>query len=58
MAASDLRPEVEQAVPRVDLPATEGEVVGQAVVDARLAGDGDPLAGLGRESLLSLTEEP
>ena len=58
MAPAELRPEVEQAVPRIDLAAPKGEPVGRAVVDAGLARDRDPVAGLGGDPRLTLAVEP
>ena len=58
MATPELRPEIEEAVPRVHLAAAKGMAVGGAVVDTGLAGEGDPEAGVGDEPLLALAEEP
>ena len=58
MASAELRPEIEQAVPRIDLAAAQGKAVGRTVVHAGLAGDADPEARLGDDVLLTLAEEP
>jgi hypothetical protein len=57
VAASKFRPEVEQTVARIDLAAAHGKAIGRAVVDARLAGDGDPVARFGCDALLAFAEE-
>ncbi len=58
MTAAYLRPEVQDAVGRIDLTAMQREQVGAGDVDAGLARDGDTEAGLGDELPITVAEEP
>src|SRR4029450_9096222 len=57
VAASKFRPEVEQTDARIDLAAAHGKAIGRVVVDARLAGGGDPVARFGADARLAAREE-
>jgi FAD-dependent urate hydroxylase len=57
VAAGDLRPEVEETVPRVDLSPTQREAIRRREVDARLARDRDAEAGSFDEPLFALGKE-
>src|SRR4029077_18141394 len=56
--SAQLRPEVEPSVARVDLPPSQGEPVGVTPVHAGLAADRDPIARVGYEAELALSEQP
>jgi hypothetical protein len=57
MPPADLRSEVEQAIPRVDLSSPEGESIGVRQIHAGLTRDRDAIAGLGSQASLSLPEK-